>query len=81
MPRKKNNRKAVQAQKREALAQENARKNKKWAGTRRDADEGPQMPRKVAVIAHHHSSMALAALLLGARGVNTLAKHKDASHE
>jgi len=47
MPRKINKRKAVQAAKRKALADETARKNRKWPGTR-----------KVAIITHHGGSMA-----------------------
>ena len=56
MPRKLNKRKAIQAQKRKAQAAEEARKNKRWPGTRRDG-----------LIAHHNGSpAALMALLLGA---------------
>lgn len=47
MPKKANNRKALQAAKRKALAEDEARKNKKWPGTR-----------KVAIIAHHDRSMS-----------------------
>jgi hypothetical protein len=56
MPHKANKRKAIQEAKRRAAAAEEARKNKKWPGTRR-----------VAMIAHHNGSQAtLISLLLGA---------------
>jgi hypothetical protein len=35
MPRKTNNRKKIQAARRKTAAEEHARKNKKWPGTRR----------------------------------------------
>ena len=64
MPRKINKRKAIQAAKRKAAAEIEARKKRRWPSTRRPADEGAP---RVGMIAHHNgSSMALAALLLGA---------------
>lgn len=44
MPKKTNRRKETQAAKRKAAADEMARKNKKWPGTR-----------KVLTVAHHHT--------------------------
>ena len=61
MPRKINKRKAIQAAKRKAVAEDEARKNKRWPWARR-----------VATIAHyHHNHAALAALLLGAKAFQT----------
>lgn len=65
MPRKINKRKATQAAKRKVAAEIEARKNRRWPGTRRPADEGT--PRVGMIARHNGSAMTLAALLLGAR--------------
>ena len=51
MPKKTNRRKEIQAAKRKAAADELARKNKKWPGTR-----------KVVTIAHRHTGSVGATL-------------------
>jgi len=54
MPRKINKRKAIQAAKRKAAAAIEARKSRRWPGTRREG-----------AVHQHSRMMALAALLLG----------------
>jgi len=76
MARKISKRKAIQAAKRQSAADAEARKSRKWPGTRRD-DGGGSHAGRVAVIAHHHNSSALAALLLGAGAFKVLVKKDD----
>jgi hypothetical protein len=63
MPRRVNKRKAIQAAKRAAQAAEDARKNKRWPGTRR-----------VGFIAHHKKTAALTSLLLAVGAVKITLK-------
>ena len=64
MPRKISKRKAIQAAKRQAAADAESRKNRKWPGTRR-----------TAMIAHAHTNMhVLGSLLIAARAVPVVLK-------
>lgn len=64
MPKKRNKRKAIQAQKRRAQAEQTARKNKRWPGTRR-----------IALIAHHDRSFGtLMALMLAMERAQAMQK-------
>ncbi len=56
MPRKINKRKIIQATKRKILADESARKNKRWPGTRRDV-----------TIAHHGGFVAATLAVMSAK--------------
>lgn len=66
MPRKINKRKAIQAEKRKAQAAEEARKSKRWPGTRR-----------TITIAHHHNNMAVLGSLLVAAGAVPVILKRD----
>lgn len=64
MPRKISKRKAIQAAKRQAAADAEARKNRKWPGTRR-----------TAMITHTHTNMhVLGSLLIAAGAVPVVLK-------
>jgi len=63
MPRKISKRKAIQAEKRKAQAAEEARKNKRWPGTRR-----------TVTIAHHNNMAVLGSLLVASAAVPIILK-------
>ena len=66
MPRKINKRKAIQAAKLKAQAEAEAKRNRRWPGTRRRFNEGPQEPLHIGTIAHSGAGLALISAMVTA---------------
>ncbi len=72
MPKKTNNRKAIQAAKRKADAVADAREKRKWGGNWQE-----HAPQQRVMIAHHSGgSAALLALLMGAGALQVMVERK-----